>query len=187
MSPRRSDGPYVDEPRRPGKEFDVQRITTFLTFNDQAEEAINFYMSIFPNSRILRTTRYGDAGPGPKGGLMSATFELDGQQFMALNGGPSFRFDQGISLYVSCETQEEIDEYWEKLSEDGEKGPCGWLTDKFGVSWQVVPRLLGEMLNDQDPEKAQRVMDAMLQMSKIEIEGLRRAYESTEPTPSSTG
>jgi predicted 3-demethylubiquinone-9 3-methyltransferase (glyoxalase superfamily) len=158
----------------------MQKITTFLTFNDQAEEAINFYTSIFDNSKIVSTTRYGDAGPGPKGSLMSATFELAGQQFMALNGGPSFTFAQGISLFVSCETQEEVDEYWEKLSEGGAEGPCGWLTDKFGVSWQVVPRVLGEMLNDEDPEKAKRVMNAMLQMSKIEIEGLRRAYEAEE-------
>jgi predicted 3-demethylubiquinone-9 3-methyltransferase (glyoxalase superfamily) len=158
----------------------MQKITTFLTFNDQAEEAINFYTSIFDNSKIVNTTRYGDAGPGPKGSLMSATFELAGQQFMALNGGPSFTFAQGISLFVSCETQEEVDEYWEKLSEGGAEGPCGWLTDKFGVSWQVVPRVLGEMLNDEDPEKAKRVMNAMLQMSKIEIEGLRRAYEAEE-------
>jgi predicted 3-demethylubiquinone-9 3-methyltransferase (glyoxalase superfamily) len=158
----------------------MQKITTFLTFNDQAEEAINLYTSIFDNSKIVSTTRYGDAGPGPKGSLMSATFELAGQQFMALNGGPSFTFAQGISLFVSCETQEEVDEYWEKLSEGGAEGPCGWLTDKFGVSWQVVPRVLGEMLNDEDPEKAKRVMNAMLQMSKIEIEGLRRAYEAEE-------
>lgn len=155
----------------------MQRITTFLTFDDRAEEATDFYTSIFENSRILSSTRYGDAGPGPEGALMSATFELDGQRFMALNGGPSFRFEQGISLFVDCETQEEVDRYWEALSEGGEKGPCGWLTDKFGVSWQVVPRALGELLSDEDPEKAQRVMNAMLQMSKIEIEGLRRAYE----------
>jgi predicted 3-demethylubiquinone-9 3-methyltransferase (glyoxalase superfamily) len=158
----------------------MQKITTFLTFDDRAEEAVEFYTSIFPDSRIVSTSRYGDAGPGPKGSLMTATFELAGQQFMALNGGPSFNFTQGISLFVSCETQDEVDEYWEKLSDGGEKGPCGWLTDKFGVSWQVVPRVLGEMLNDEDPEKAERVMNAMLQMSKIEIEGLRRAYESEE-------
>jgi predicted 3-demethylubiquinone-9 3-methyltransferase (glyoxalase superfamily) len=156
----------------------MPEITTFLTFDDQAEEAVTFYTSVFPNSRIVTTTRYGEAGPGAKGALMSATFELDGQQFMALNGGPSFTFSQGISLFVHCETQDEIDELWEKLSEGGGKGPCGWLTDKYGVSWQVVPRVLGEMLNDQDPKKANRVMNAMLQMSKIEIEGLRRAYES---------
>jgi predicted 3-demethylubiquinone-9 3-methyltransferase (glyoxalase superfamily) len=158
----------------------MQRITTFLTFNDEAEEAVAFYTAIFENSRIVSSMRYGDAGPGPKGTLMSATFELDGQRFMALNGGPSFRFEQGISLYVSCDTQEEVDRYWEKLTEGGEKGPCGWLTDKFGVSWQVVPRVLGEMLNDEDADKARRVMNAMLQMSKIDIEGLRRAYEEAD-------
>jgi predicted 3-demethylubiquinone-9 3-methyltransferase (glyoxalase superfamily) len=158
----------------------MQKITTFLTFDDQAEEAVDFYTSIFPNSRVVSTKRYGEAGPGPKGSLMTASFELAGQEFMALNGGPSFAFAQGISLFVSCETQEEVDEYWEKLSEGGEEGPCGWLTDKFGVSWQIVPRVLGEMLGDDDPEKSARVMNAMLQMSKIEIEGLRRAYESSE-------
>ena len=153
------------------------RITTFLTFDGRAEEAVAFYTSIFDNSRILDSTRYGDAGPEPKGSFMSATFELDGQEFIALNGGPSFSFSQGISLFVSCETQEEVDTYWEKLSEGGEPGPCGWLTDKFGVSWQVVPRALGELLGDPDPQKSARVMEAMLQMGKIEIEGLRRAYD----------
>lgn len=156
----------------------MQKITTFLTFDDRAEEAINFYTSIFENSRVVSTTYSGDAGPGPAGTLMSATFELDGQQFMALNGGPSFSFAQGISLYVDCETQAEVDELWEKLSDGGEKGPCGWLTDRFGVSWQVIPRALGELLNDEDPERARAVMNAMLQMSKIEIAGLREAYES---------
>jgi predicted 3-demethylubiquinone-9 3-methyltransferase (glyoxalase superfamily) len=155
-----------------------KKITTFLTFDDRAEEAVDFYTSIFDGSRILSTSRYGAAGPGPEGSLMTATFELAGQEFMALNGGPSFTFSQGISLFVDCETQEEVDELWEKLSEGGEKGPCGWLTDRFGVSWQVVPRALGELLNDPDPEKANRVMQAMLQMGKIEIDGLRRAYES---------
>jgi predicted 3-demethylubiquinone-9 3-methyltransferase (glyoxalase superfamily) len=159
----------------------MQKVTTFLTFNDQAEEAVNLYTSIFENSKIVNTTRYGEAGPGPEGSLMSAMFELAGQEFMALNGGPSFNFAQGISLFVSCETQEEVDELWEKLSEGGEQGPCGWLTDRFGVSWQVIPRVLGEMLSDEDPEKAKRVMNAMLQMSKIEIEGLRQAYESEQP------
>jgi predicted 3-demethylubiquinone-9 3-methyltransferase (glyoxalase superfamily) len=157
-----------------------KKITTFLTFDDRAEEAVEFYTSIFDDSRILSTRRYGSAGPGPEGELMTATFELAGQEFMALNGGPSFSFAQGISLFVDCETQEEVDELWEKLSEGGEKGPCGWLTDKFGVSWQVIPRQLGEMLGDKDADKSQRVMKAMLQMSKIDIEGLRRAYESEE-------
>jgi predicted 3-demethylubiquinone-9 3-methyltransferase (glyoxalase superfamily) len=155
-----------------------QKITTFLTFNDQAEEAVNFYTSVFEDSRIVSTARYGEGAPGPKGTLMSATFELAGQEFMALNGGPSFTFAQGISLFVNCESQEEIDDLWEKLSEGGERGPCGWLTDKYGVSWQIVPGVLGEMLNDKDAEKAKRVMDAMLQMGKIDIEGLRQAYES---------
>jgi predicted 3-demethylubiquinone-9 3-methyltransferase (glyoxalase superfamily) len=155
-----------------------KKITTFLTYDGQAEEAVDFYTSIFDDSRVTSTRRYGDAGPGPKGSLMTATFELAGQEFMALNGGPSFSFAQGISLFVDCETQEEVDVLWEKLSGGGEKGPCGWLTDKFGVSWQIVPRLLGELLDDEDPEKSRRVMEAMLQMGKIEIDGLRRAYEA---------
>jgi predicted 3-demethylubiquinone-9 3-methyltransferase (glyoxalase superfamily) len=157
----------------------MQKITTFLTFEDRAEEAVEFYTSVFDDSKVLSATRYGDSGPGPKGSLMSATFELHGQQFMALNGGPSFSFAQGISLYVDCETQDEVDEFWEKLSEGGEKGPCGWLTDRFGVSWQVIPRALPELLSDPDPEKSKRVMDAMLKMSKIEIDELRKAYESS--------
>jgi predicted 3-demethylubiquinone-9 3-methyltransferase (glyoxalase superfamily) len=156
----------------------MQKITTFLTFNDQAEEAINFYTSVFENSKIASTTLYGEAGPGPEGTLMTASFELEGQEFMALNGGPSFTFSQGISLFVDCETQEEVDELWEKLSDEGEKGPCGWLTDKYGVSWQIIPRVLGEMLRDKDAEKSQRVMKAMLQMGKIDIEGLKQAYAS---------
>jgi predicted 3-demethylubiquinone-9 3-methyltransferase (glyoxalase superfamily) len=156
----------------------MQKITTFLTFNDQAEEAVNFYTSIFEDSKVVSTSRYGEAGPGPEGALMSATFELDGQRFMALNGGPSFGFAQGISLFVDCETQEEVDELWEKLSAGGKMGPCGWLTDKFGVSWQVIPRALGEMLGDSDPERSKRVLNAMLQMSKIDIAGLRQAYEA---------
>ncbi len=155
-----------------------KKITTFLTFDDRAEEAVAFYTSVFDDSRILSTNRYGEAGPAPAGTFMSATFELAGQEFMALNGGPSFSFAQGISLFVDCETQEEVDELWERLSEGGEKQPCGWLKDKFGVSWQIIPRALGQLLDDDDPEKARRVMEAMLGMSKIEIEGLRRAYES---------
>jgi predicted 3-demethylubiquinone-9 3-methyltransferase (glyoxalase superfamily) len=155
-----------------------KKITTFLTFDGRAEEAVDFYTSVFDDSKILSKSHYGAAGPGAAGSMMSATFELAGQEFVALNGGPSFTFSQGISLFVDCETQDEVDELWETLSEGGEKGPCGWLTDKFGVSWQVIPRALGELLGDEDPEKAQRVMNAMLQMGKIEIEGLRRAYES---------
>jgi predicted 3-demethylubiquinone-9 3-methyltransferase (glyoxalase superfamily) len=155
-----------------------KKITTFLTFDNQAEEAMNFYTSLFPNSKILSATRYGDAGPGPKGTLMAGTFELGGQEFTALNGGPSFSFAQGMSLFVDCETQEEVDELWENLSEGGEKGHCGWLTDRFGVSWQIIPRALGELLGDEDAEKSQRVMKAMLQMSKIDVEGLRRASKA---------
>jgi predicted 3-demethylubiquinone-9 3-methyltransferase (glyoxalase superfamily) len=155
-----------------------KKITTFLTYVDRAEEAMEFYTSIFPDSRIVSTTRYGAAGPGAEGSLMTGSFELAGQEFMALNGGSSFTFSEGISLFVECEAQDEVDYYWEKLSAGGKQGPCGWLTDKFGVSWQVIPRALGELMGDEDPEKAQRVMEAMLQMGKIEIEGLRRAYES---------
>jgi predicted 3-demethylubiquinone-9 3-methyltransferase (glyoxalase superfamily) len=151
-----------------------KKITTFLTFNDQAEEAMTFYTSIFPDSRIVSTTS------GPDGTVTTGTFELAGQEFMALNGGPTFGFAQGISLFVDCETQEEVDDYWEKLSEGGEKGPCGWLTDRFGVPWQVIPRVLGELLGDEDREKAKRVMEAMLRMSKIEIDELRAAYEPAE-------
>ena len=155
----------------------MQKITPFLTFNDQTEEAVNLYVSIFRNSKIVSVSRYGEGGPGPKGSVMSASFLLEGQEFMALNGGPHFTFADGISLFVSCETQEEVDELWEKLAEGGEKGPCGWLKDKFGVSWQIIPTALGQMLGDKDPQKAQNVMQAMLQMTKIDIEGLRRAYE----------
>jgi predicted 3-demethylubiquinone-9 3-methyltransferase (glyoxalase superfamily) len=156
----------------------MQKITTFLTFDGQAEEAVRFYTSVFEDARILSERRYGPAGPGPEGSLMTASFELAGQEFMALNGGPSFEFSQGVSLFVDCETQDEVDELWEKLTADGgQPGPCGWLTDRFGVSWQIVPRALGELLGDEDPEKANRVMEAMLGMQKIEVDGLRRAYE----------
>ncbi len=153
------------------------KITTFLTYDGTAEEAVALYTSVFSDSRVVSTNRYGDAGPGPKGSLMSATFELAGQEFLALNGGPSFTFSQGISLFVDCEDQAEVDDLWERLSEGGEQGPCGWLTDRFGVSWQIIPRALGELLGDPDPEKSGRVMQAMLQMSKIDVDGLRRAYE----------
>ena len=152
-----------------------KKVTTFLTYDGQAEEAMNLYTSVIPNSRITSTRYYGEAGPGEAGSLMTGTFELDGQEFMALNGGPSFSFSQGFSLFVSCETQEEVDDLWEKLSEGGEQGPCGWLTDRFGVSWQIVPRQLGELLGDPDREKANRVMNAMLKMTKIEIAELEQA------------
>jgi predicted 3-demethylubiquinone-9 3-methyltransferase (glyoxalase superfamily) len=155
----------------------MQKITTFLTFDNRAEEAVNFYVSIFRNSKIVSMSRYGEGGPGPKGSVMSAEFVLEGQEFVALNGGPHFTFADGISLFVNCETQEEVDKLWEKLSEGGEKGQCGWLKDKFGVSWQIIPTALGQMLGDKDPQKSQNVMQAMLKMTKIDIETLRRAYE----------
>ena len=153
----------------------MQKITPCLWFDSQAEDAMKFYTSIFKNSKIGRVTRYGDAGPGPKGTAMSATFELEGQEFMALNGGPQFKFSPAISFFVNCKTQEEVDELWEKLSAGGKTERCGWLTDKFGLSWQVIPTILGELLRDKDPAKSQRVMKAMLQMDKIDIAALKRA------------
>jgi predicted 3-demethylubiquinone-9 3-methyltransferase (glyoxalase superfamily) len=155
----------------------MQKITPFLWFNDKAEEAMNFYTSIFKNSKVGRVTRYGEAGPGSKGSVMSATFELDGQEFMALNGGPLFTFTPAVSFFVHCETQEEVDELWEKLSEGGQKQRCGWLKDKYGLSWQIIPNALGQMLGDKDPEKSKRVMQAMLQMDKIDIQRLKHAFE----------
>jgi len=155
----------------------MQKITPFLWFDGRAEEAVNFYTAIFPNSKIVRMMRYGEAGPGPKGSVMSATFELQGQEFIALNGGPMFTFSPAISFFVHCETQEEVDKFWEKLAEGGEKQRCGWLRDKFGVSWQVVPTVLGQLLQDKDAEKSKRVMNAMLQMEKLDIAGLKRAHE----------
>jgi predicted 3-demethylubiquinone-9 3-methyltransferase (glyoxalase superfamily) len=155
----------------------MQKITPFLWFDGKAEEAMNFYTSIFKNSKVGSVTRYGEGGPRPKGTVMSATFQLDGQPFMALNGGPQFTFSPAISFYVNCETQEEVDELWEKLSEGGKKERCGWLKDKYGLSWQIIPTALGKMLGDKDPEKSKKVMKAMLQMSKIDINGLKQAYE----------
>ena len=156
----------------------MQRITPFLWFNGQAEEAMNFYTSIFKHSKVGSVSRYGEAGPGPKGTVMSATFQLEGQEFMALNGGPAFTFTPAISFFVNCETQEEVDELWEKLSSGGgEKSRCGWLKDKFGVSWQIIPSALGRLMQDKDREKSARVMKAMLQMDKIDIKALQRAYD----------
>jgi predicted 3-demethylubiquinone-9 3-methyltransferase (glyoxalase superfamily) len=155
----------------------MQKIIPFLWFDDKAEEAMRFYVAIFENSKVGSISRYGDEGPGPKGTVMVATFQLDGQEFMALNGGPQFTFSPAISFLVNCETQEEVDELWEKLSEGGETQRCGWLTDKYGLSWQIVPTVLGEMLQDKDAEKSKRVMKAMLQMDKLDIEGLRQAYK----------
>lgn len=150
-------------------------ITPWLWFDTEGEEAADFYTSIFPNSKILEIARYGSAGPRPEGMVMTVTFELDGHRFGALNGGPDFKPNEAISFMVSCRDQDEVDKYWEALSEGGEQGPCGWLKDKFAVSWQIVPTRLDELLSDPDREKAQRVMEAMLGMGKIEIEGLERA------------
>ena len=153
----------------------MQSITPFLWFNGNAEEAMNFYVSIFKNSRIGNITRYGDAGPGPKGSVMSVTFQLDGHDFFALNGGPQFTFTPAISFFVNCETQQEVDHLWEKLSVGGTTQKCGWLRDKYGLSWQIIPSILGKLLNNSDSGKSERVMKAMLQMDKIDIETLKRA------------
>jgi predicted 3-demethylubiquinone-9 3-methyltransferase (glyoxalase superfamily) len=153
----------------------MQNITPCLWFDTEGEEAANFYTSIFPNSKILDVERYGSAGPRPEGTVMTVSFELSGQKFLALNGGPQYTFSEAISFQVSCKNQEEVDAFWSKLSEGGEEGPCGWLKDKFGLSWQIVPTALPELLSNPDKEKAQRVMAAMLEMKKIEIAGLERA------------
>jgi predicted 3-demethylubiquinone-9 3-methyltransferase (glyoxalase superfamily) len=154
----------------------TQKISPFLWFDGDAEEAANFYVSIFKTSEILSISRYGDAGPGPAGSVMTVSFRLEGLEFTALNGGPEFKFTEAVSFAIDCTSQAEVDELWEKLSEGGEPGPCGWLKDKFGLSWQIVPRVLIELLQDKDPEKANRVMQAMLQMSKIDIAKLEEAY-----------
>jgi predicted 3-demethylubiquinone-9 3-methyltransferase (glyoxalase superfamily) len=153
----------------------MQKIAPCLWFDTEGEEAARFYTSVFPNSRIVDVARYGEAGPRAEGTVMTVSFELDGQKFVALNGGPEFTFNEAISFQVSCDTQEEVDAFWSKLSEGGEEGPCGWLKDKFRVSWQIVPTVLPELLGDPDAEKSQRVMRAMLSMKKIEIDALERA------------
>jgi predicted 3-demethylubiquinone-9 3-methyltransferase (glyoxalase superfamily) len=155
----------------------MQKITPFLWFNDNAEEAVKFYVSLFKNSKIETIARYGDSSAGPKGAVMSLTFQLEGQEFMALNGGPVFTFSPAISFFVDCKTQEEVDLLWEKLSEGGEQQQCGWLRDRFGISWHIVPSILGKLTGDPDPVKAQRVVQAMLQMHKLDIAGLQRAYD----------
>lgn len=159
----------------------MQKITPCLWFDDTAEEAVKFYVSIFKNSRIGSIARYGEAGAQvsgrPKGSVMTVTFRLDGQEFMALNGGPLFKFTEAVSLIVNCKTQTEVDGLWEKLSEGGAKGQCGWLKDKYGLSWQIVPTVLGRMLQDKDARKSERVMAALLQMTKLDIAGLKQAYE----------
>jgi predicted 3-demethylubiquinone-9 3-methyltransferase (glyoxalase superfamily) len=157
----------------------MQKITTFLWFDSQAEEAVNFYVSIFKNSKIGTIRRYGDAGPGPKGSVMIVTFRLEGQEFTALNGGPHFSFTPAISMLVNCETQAEVDELWEKLSAGGKKDRCGWLTDKYGLSWQIVPTKLTQLIGDPDPKKATRVMQAMLQMDKLDISRMEEAARQT--------
>jgi predicted 3-demethylubiquinone-9 3-methyltransferase (glyoxalase superfamily) len=155
----------------------MQKITPFLWFDGKAQEAADFYTVIFKNSRITDVMRYGEGGPGPKGGLMAATFELEGQTFIALNGGPMFAFSPAISFFVHCDSQNEVDHFWDKLSAGGQIQQCGWLTDKFGVTWQIVPRVLHSMLQDKDPVKAKRVMEAMMKMIKLDIDALTRAYE----------
>jgi predicted 3-demethylubiquinone-9 3-methyltransferase (glyoxalase superfamily) len=156
----------------------MRKITPFLWFDGRAEEAMNFYLSIFKNSKAVSISRCGEGGPGPRGSVMSATFELEGQTFIALNGGPHYQFTPAISFFVNCQTQEEVDHYWDKLLEDGGKPlQCGWLTDKFGLTWQIVPTALGDMLASKDGEKSKRVMQAMMQMVKLDIATLKRAYE----------
>ncbi len=155
----------------------MQKITPFLWFDNNAEEAVNFYVSIFENSKILGITHYGEAGPGPKGTVMTVDFQLEGQEFVALNGGPHFKFTEAVSFVVNCETQEEVDDFWAKLSKGGKTQQCGWLKDKYGLSWQIVPTALFELMQDKDAEKSQRVMKAMMQMEKLDIEGLKQAYK----------
>jgi len=154
----------------------MQKVTPFLWFDGKAEEAMTFYVSIFKNAKVLNVSRCGESGPGPKGSVMSATFQLDGQTFMALNGGPHFSFTPAISFFVSCETQQEVDELWERLSAGGEKSRCGWLKDKYGLSWQIVPTALGRYITDKDGAKAKRAMQAMMKMKKIDIAALQAAH-----------
>ncbi|HZN19017.1 MAG TPA: VOC family protein [Micromonosporaceae bacterium] len=155
----------------------MQKITTFLWFDNQAEAAATFYTSIFDNSRIVSVQRYGETGPGPAGSVMTVSFELAGQQFIALNGGPEFKFTEAVSLYVDCADQEEVDELWAKLTDGGEESQCGWLKDRYGLSWQIIPRTLTDLMSDPDPAKANRVMQAMLGMKKIDVKGIEDAYE----------
>ena len=155
----------------------MQKITPFLWFNDSAEEAMNFYVSVFKDSKIVSITRHSEAGPGPRGSVMMGTFQIEGQEFYAFNGGPSYPFTHAISLFVKCETQAEVDELWTKLSAGGKEIQCGWLTDRFGLSWQIIPTMLGKMLGDKDKEKAKRVMQAMQEMVKIDMAKLQQAYD----------
>lgn len=155
----------------------MQKITPFLWFDTQAEEAANFYVSLFKNSRILSVSRYGEAGPGPAGSVLTIAFQLDGQEFVALNGGPQFKFTEAISLYVNCENQQEVDELWAKLTEGGEESMCGWLKDRYGISWQIIPTGLTEMLSSPDSAKALRATQAMFTMKKIDLAKMRAAFE----------
>ncbi len=155
----------------------IQLITPFLWFDHQAEEAANFYTSVFPNSKVVKVVRYGQAGPGPAGSAMTVAFELDGQSFVALNGGPHFHFTEAISFVVNCQTQQEVDAYWERLSAGGLEVQCGWLKDKFGLSWQIVPTVLAELLGDPDPAKSNRVMKAMMTMKKLDVRALEQARD----------
>jgi predicted 3-demethylubiquinone-9 3-methyltransferase (glyoxalase superfamily) len=163
----------------------MQKITPFLWFDGNAEEAANFYISIFKNSKMGKISRYGDAGPGPKGSAMSVTFQIEGQEFFALNGGPKFKFTPAISFFINCETQQEVDELWEKLSAGGRTDRCGWLQDKFGLSWQIIPTVLGQLLGDKDPQRAKRAMQAMLQMTKLDIKKLQQAADDANFTAAS--
>jgi predicted 3-demethylubiquinone-9 3-methyltransferase (glyoxalase superfamily) len=160
------------------KGIQLQKITPSLWFDDNAEEAVTFYTALFKNSKIEAMSRYGDAGPGEKGTVMTIMFQLDGQEFMAINGGPHFTFSPAISFMVNCETQQEVDYLWEQLTDGGKEVECGWLKDKYGLSWQIVPTAFGEMMQDKDPEKVKRVTEAMLKMKKLDIKILREAYES---------
>ncbi|MGH6918636.1 MAG: VOC family protein [Geminicoccaceae bacterium] len=155
----------------------MQKISPFLWFDNQAEEAVNLYVSVFKNSKVGTVARYGETGPGPKGSVMTVSFDLEGQQFTALNGGPHFKFTEAVSFVVNCETQEEVDDLWDKLSEGGQAQQCGWLKDRFGLSWQIIPSVLPKLISDPDPQRSQRVMEAMLQMTKIDVARLKQAYE----------
>jgi predicted 3-demethylubiquinone-9 3-methyltransferase (glyoxalase superfamily) len=155
----------------------MQKITPFLWFDTNAEEAVQFYTSIFKDSKILATSRYGDSGPGPKGSVMTMKFALNGQEFVAINGGPVFKFTEAVSFVVNCETQQEIDHFWEKLSAGGQEVQCGWLKDKYGLSWQIVPAILSQLVSGKDPAQSNRVMAALMKMIKLDIEGLKKAYD----------
>lgn len=156
----------------------MPKISSFLWFDHQAEEAARFYCSVFPNSKVKKVAHYGETGPGPKGTVMTVEFELDGQPFIALNGGPQFKFTEAVSFCVDCENQDEVDRYWDALGKDGEPGPCGWLKDRFGLSWQITPTILGQLISDPDRKKADRAMQAMMAMKKLDIAALKRAYEA---------